>query len=504
MNRERLMASIIDPEKKYPCLNSLDIQGKLIKSFNSDYIHNLNLVLESTLDLIPGNLALYNRFDFDGQTVISRYGLSFPEGLRRKGRFSERIRYEEFVKADRPFIICSDLCASRYIQSGPDIKKHHLRAYIGYRVILNGDIIGSLEVFHKQPNSYEAEHVRIMELMVGLVSFIEERQQVEKNLKQKLISRSIEKRLDESEALNNQMFQLSAVAIYRVDLVRQRFVKVNDHMCRATGYSEEELLAMSPMELLTPSSQALFRRRCLVMAAGQPVSSEVEFEIITKDGTLEWCQLHIRHLYENGMITGANVVAHFITEQKKIEAELDNYRKELESLVEARTSALAKANEQLREEIKNRVRTAQKLRASSERLKEMNTAMRVLLDKRMEDHQRAEERIRMSLKELIDPYLTRLENSGLKSNQNQLLQVIRMNLDEVVGSSLPEITSKYHIFSPNELQVVNLIRKGKTTKEIARLLNLSTRTVETYRNSIRKKLGLKNKKVNLRTYLASI
>ena len=130
--------------------------------------------------------------------------------------------------------------------------------------------------------------------------------------------------------------------------------------------------------------------------------------------------------------------------------------------------------------------------------------MRVLLDKRTEDHQRAEEIIRMNLKELIDPYLERLENSGLRRSQKELLDVIRMNLEEVVGSSMPELSSKYYMLSPNEVQVVNLIRKGKSTKEMSRVLNLSVRTIETYRNSIRKKFNLKNKKVNLRTFLSSV
>jgi PAS domain S-box-containing protein len=323
-------------------------------------------------------------------------------------------------------------------------------------------------------------------------------------LAQRLISRSIAHRLDESEALVYQMFQLSPVAIYRIDLLRQRFIAVNDHMCHATGYSREEFLSLNPINLLTAESRKLYRSRLKAMAEGKSVSSNVDYEVITKSGVVEWARFHIRHLFDGGRTIGANVVAHFITEQKKVREELAIYRKELESLVQARTAELAKTNQQLRAEIEQRKKTAMELRVSSDRLKELNTAMRVLLDKRIEDHHRTEELIRLNLKELIDPFLNRLENSGLRNAQKQLIEIIRMNLEEVVGSSMPEFSSKYYMFSPNELQVANLIRQGRTSKEVARLLNLSARTVDSYRASIRRKLGLKKKKVNLRTYLASI
>ena len=114
-----------------------------------------------------------------------------------------------------------------------------------------------------------------------------------------------------------------------------------------------------------------------------------------------------------------------------------------------------------------------------------------------------EENIRVNLVQLIEPYLDRMGYSGLNETQQQLLNVIRMNLNEVIGSPMPELSAKYDIFSPGELQVANLIRKGRTTKDMARLLNISPRTVESYRNNIRKKLDLKSKKVNLKTYLSS-
>lgn len=294
------------------------------------------------------------------------------------------------------------------------------------------------------------------------------------------------------------------VGIYHIDLVNLRLLMVNDYMCKFSGYSEEELLACNPMDVLTPQSRTVLYQRLQAMAAGKSVSSNLELEVIKKTGETEWAQIHIHHIYEGGRITSAYVVAHSIAEQKRIEEALVNHRQELKQLVDDRTSELAKTNQQLLKEIEQRAAATEKLRANSERLEELNTAMRVLLDKRNEDHLHAEELIRLNLKELIDPYLERLENSDLRSYQKQLVEVIRMNLEQVVNSATPALSSKYFMFSPNELQVVHLIRSGKSTKEMARLLNLSVRTVETYRNSIRRKLNLKHKKINLRTYLSSL
>ena len=66
------------------------------------------------------------------------------------------------------------------------------------------------------------------------------------------------------------------------------------------------------------------------------------------------------------------------------------------------------------------------------------------------------------------------------------------------------LSSKLIKLSPTEIQVIDLIKRGKTTKEIAKTMNLATSTIDTHRNNIRKKLDLKNKNINLFTYLSTL
>jgi PAS domain S-box-containing protein len=408
---------------------------------------------------------------------------------------NQTISLKAFVDEKQGVVVCRDLKESDSWAGMPEIRRSGLRSFLGCPVHLNGDLHGSLMAFDSEPRSYDNSQIVMFKLLAILIAFTETYSEVQ---------RFFEVRLNESEALKDQMLQLSPAAIYTIDLREQRLMAVNEYMCRSTGYTEEELLAMKPSDLLTAESRQRFFQRWERINAGKPVSSDMELELQTKNGDIRWGQFHVRHLYKDDKIIGANIVAHFVTEQKKARDELSKYRRQLEELIQSRTAELARANSLLREEIVRRAEATEKLRVSSDSLKEMNTAMRVLLNKRTEDYRRAEEIIRTNLKDLIDPYLERLENSGMSRPQRQLLDVIRMNLEEVAGYSTPELSSKYYMLSPNEVQVVNLIRKGKTTKEMSRLLNVSVRTIEAYRNSIRKKFNIKNKKINLRTYLSSL
>ncbi|MFC1592001.1 helix-turn-helix transcriptional regulator [Thermodesulfobacteriota bacterium] len=145
-----------------------------------------------------------------------------------------------------------------------------------------------------------------------------------------------------------------------------------------------------------------------------------------------------------------------------------------------------------------------KVKERTENLEEANTALKVLLKHRDEDKAALEEKMVFNVKELVMPYLEKLKHSRLTTRQNAFLEIMENNLNDVISPFLRGLSLQHLKLTPTEIQVANLIKQGKTTKDIAAMLNLGAKTIEFHRENIRKKLGITNKKVNLRTFLLSV
>ena len=100
--------------------------------------------------------------------------------------------------------------------------------------------------------------------------------------------------------------------------------------------------------------------------------------------------------------------------------------------------------------------------------------------------------------------MEKMKKTPLSIDQTAYVNIIETSLNDIVSSFLHNLRSRYLNLTPREIQIANLIREGKTTKEIAKLLNSSQGAIDFHRNNIRNKLGLKHKNANLRSYLLSL
>ena len=169
--------------------------------------------------------------------------------------------------------------------------------------------------------------------------------------------------------------------------------------------------------------------------------------------------------------------------RRSTEKQLQAYQENLESLVHERT---------------------QQLNIETRKLEEMNTALRVILNQRDEDKVRIEETILSNLKELVFPYIRNLKKLERSKQKKAYIEIIESNLSSIIDPFAKRLSSNFINLTPMEIKVADLIKHGKSTKEIAEMFGLSQKTIETHRSIIRKKLGLTHKKANLRTYLLSL
>lgn len=178
---------------------------------------------------------------------------------------------------------------------------------------------------------------------------------------------------------------------------------------------------------------------------------------------------------QQGQHRGTITICRDITERCKIEAQLSQARDELERTVADRTQDL----------------------------REANTALRVLLAARDDERIALEKKISARVHELVMPYAEKLLAGPLNERQRAFLDILTVNLRHIVAPFENSSTAPNLLFTPMETQIANLVKYGRTTKDIAEALTLSAKTVAFHRDAIRRKLGLHNKKIGLRKYLLS-
>jgi len=260
------------------------------------------------------------------------------------------------------------------------------------------------------------------------------------------------------------------------------FTYVNDKICKMTGYSKEEIIGHLAADFLDEANQKIYNRQIAQRKKG--LAESYEIELTDKSGKNIAVIVSPQSIIDiDGNFKGSFAIFTGISKQKQFQ------------------EVLLKDHDRLERRVDNRTR---ELETKTQNLEELNTALKVLLQKRDEDKIELEEKVLINVQELVVTYLEKLKKSGLDDRQKTYVDIIESNLNDIVSPFVRGLSNKYLSLTPTEIQTANLVKQGKTSKEIAKLVNLSARTIEFHRDNIRKKMGIKNKKVNLRTHLLSM
>lgn len=179
-----------------------------------------------------------------------------------------------------------------------------------------------------------------------------------------------------------------------------------------------------------------------------------------------------------------------VLERARLMAENRNYRNNLEKLIAQKSAKLIDQRQALIEKAAG--------------LEQANEALKNLLEHREIEKKAIEQTMAANLKRFVFPYLNDLERQKIGEDAKTYVNIIRANIEQLILPVSKSMSGAYLDLTPMEGKVADLIRQGKSTKSISALLTVSVSTVEKHRNSIRKKLGLVSKSVNLQTYLNSL
>ncbi|GAB4347350.1 MAG: hypothetical protein Kow0089_24880 [Desulfobulbaceae bacterium] len=190
-----------------------------------------------------------------------------------------------------------------------------------------------------------------------------------------------------------------------------------------------------------------------------------------------------------------------LTENWLMQRELEARQHSLEMEISRQNGELVRVQRRLRKALASHADREEELRDVTRHVEEVNTDLRVLLAERERDRTSLALEIRRRIGEEVFPFLTMLRDTELSGKQHRYLDALEEKLASITTPDATVKTARRVKLSPVELKVADLIKQGLSSKEIADSLSLSPLTVESYRKTIRKKLGLTNRGENLRSYL---
>lgn len=143
------------------------------------------------------------------------------------------------------------------------------------------------------------------------------------------------------------------------------------------------------------------------------------------------------------------------------------------------------------------------LRGTADELHEKNVALKSILAQITSEKQELRKSLVRNIKKTVMPLIRKLKRGLPRVADRRRIVAIEMAISEL-STEFGGVVAGLENLTAAEIEVCNLLRQGMSSRKIAETLGITVRTAETHRNTIRGKLGVRNRHINLVTYLRSI
>jgi PAS domain S-box-containing protein len=242
------------------------------------------------------------------------------------------------------------------------------------------------------------------------------------------------------------------------------------------GYTQDEIKELTLFDIVDKSCRDKCRDNFSGLKRGEKPDCRGTGIFLTKNGRKTLVEGRCNIILQDGKAVAMVGIFRRITPRNRTE------------------NALLPAYEKIKHEVAVR----------KQKLAEANIALTVMLERYELNKKQLEYQILKNLSEKVSPIIERLKKSGLRDSQKNYIEIIETGMREILSPCGPGIGLTLARLTSTERTVANLVKQGKTTKEIAAFLQVAKGTVNKHRENIRKKIGITNKKQHLEKTLLAI